>query len=267
VTTASTAHWIAAVRARETARSDPLFTDPYAHTLAGQLGYTIMAASEGTSGGENVFIPVRVRWFDDTIEAGAVAGTQVVLLGAGLDTRPYRLTLPGDLDWYELDRAEIFAAKEPVLAAETARCRRHVVIADLAEAWVPALRAAGFDASRATIWVAEGLLFYLTLASITALLRATAELSAPGSRFLADVLPGHTAEWVAGLRNGRSGSPAFGHDDPDVLFASGGWSVVRATPAGAARANYGRMRPLPDNEPRAGHAHLVEATPFVHSGQ
>src|SRR5262245_51482019 len=94
-----TAHWIAAARARETARPDRLFADPYADRLAGTLGYRILADSERQSGRENNFIPVRVRWFDDTITRLTAPGVQVVLLGAGLDTRPYRLDLPADLDW------------------------------------------------------------------------------------------------------------------------------------------------------------------------
>jgi methyltransferase (TIGR00027 family) len=98
--TAGTAFWIAAVRARETERRDGLFADPYARDLAGQRGSTVMAASERTAGGENAFIPVRVQWFDDLIVSAAAQVRQVVLLGAGLDTRAFRLDLPTDLDWY-----------------------------------------------------------------------------------------------------------------------------------------------------------------------
>ena len=66
------------------------------------------------AGGENAVIPVRVRWFDDLIVSAAPTMWQVVLLGAGLDTRPYRLVLPADVDWYEVDRQEIFTAKQAV---------------------------------------------------------------------------------------------------------------------------------------------------------
>src|SRR5581483_8775445 len=119
-----------------------------------------MTASERAGGGENAFIPVRVRWFDDLVAATTAGGVrQVVLLGAGLDTRPYRLDLPADLDWYELDRAKVFAAKDPVLAGAAPRCRRHTVTADLAGDWSTPLRAAGLDDRRETLWLAEGLFF------------------------------------------------------------------------------------------------------------
>jgi hypothetical protein len=45
-----------------------------------------------------------------------------------------------------------------------------------------------------------------------------------------------------------------------------GWRVIRATPPGAAEANYGRLTALPGG-PRPGCAHLVEAEPSVHSRQ
>ena len=71
----NTAQWIAAVRARESARPDRLFDDPYAHALAGPDGYAAMARSEAAAGGENRMIPVRVRWFDDAIRSLSGSGT------------------------------------------------------------------------------------------------------------------------------------------------------------------------------------------------
>jgi O-methyltransferase involved in polyketide biosynthesis len=82
-----------------------------------------------------------------------VLDRQVVLLGAGLDTRAFRLELPSDLPWFEVDRP--FPAKKALLAAETARCDRRV------QSFVDA----GLDPSADTLWVAEGLFFYLTAAT------------------------------------------------------------------------------------------------------
>jgi methyltransferase (TIGR00027 family) len=268
--TSGTAHWIAAARARESARPDRLFDDPFAHFLAGELGYRILAASEQVDGpGENRFIPIRVKWFDDLISSTAAAGSQVVLLGAGFDTRPYRLDLPADLDWFELDRAEIFAVKEPTLTRAISRCRRQTVSTDVTGDLTPPLAAAGFDRTRPTIWVAEGLLFYLNYDSIIEMLRATAALSAPGSRLLADLFPASVIGRVSKLGQGRRPAhvpPPFGFDDPVALFDEGGWRVVQATPPGAPEANYGRLTALPSG-PRHGCAHLVEAEPSVHSRQ
>jgi len=40
---------------------------------------------------------------------------QVVMLGAGMDTRPWRLPLDPQLKWFELDRQDVLAAKQAAL--------------------------------------------------------------------------------------------------------------------------------------------------------
>jgi methyltransferase (TIGR00027 family) len=239
--TAYTAFWIAAVRARETERRDRLFADPYARDLAGQRGFEVMAASERASGQENPFIPVRVRWFDDLIVSEAARARQVVLLGAGLDTRAFRLDLPAGLDWYEIDRHEVLTVKDSVLAARAPRCRRHVIAADVGEDWSSVLRGAGFDDQARTLWIAEGLFFYLAEAAITEMLGRAARMCGPGSGLAADVI---------GV------PPPFGTDDPLSLLAAGGWPVEHATAPGAPDANYGRLAPQPSGV-IPGRTHLV----------
>ncbi len=263
--TADTAFWIAAVRARETERSDRLFADPYARDLAGQRGAAVMAASERAARRENAFIPVRVRWFDDLIVSAAPRARQVVLLGAGLDSRAFRLDLPAGLDWYEIDSHEVFAAKNNVLAGCVPRCRRHTVVGDVAGDWSSALLGAGFDPGARTLWVAEGLFFYLTEPAIAGLLREAARRCGPGSLFAADVTG--TAglgspvmqpyrEWCE-----RNGVPSpFGTDDPRALFAAGGWQSEHIAAPGAPDANYGRLPPLPSGL-IPGSTHLAIARP------
>jgi methyltransferase (TIGR00027 family) len=257
----STAFWIAAVRARETDRQDRLFADHYARDLAGDKGFQIMAASERASGGENAVIPVRVRWFDDIVESAAARVRQIVLLGAGLDTRPFRLELPADLDWYDVDRAEVFTAKRQVLAGGVPKCRWHTVVGDVGEDWDTALLGTGFDPRAATLWIAEGLFFYLTEQAIITLLRAAADLCGSGSLFTADVtgtLGLHSPamqpyrDWCAA--NGVP--PPFGSDDPVGLFEAGGWQLGHVTAPGAPDANYGRLRPQPGGV-MPGRVHLV----------
>jgi methyltransferase (TIGR00027 family) len=262
--TADTAFWIAAVRARETHRPDRLFADPYARDLAGQRGPAVMAASERASGGPNSFIPVRVRWFDDLITSEATRVRQVVLLGAGLDTRAFRLDLPASLDWYEIDRPEVLEVKQAVLAGHVPRCPPHLVAADVSGDWVPALLDAGFDQSARTLWVAEGLFFYLSGQAIIELLRGAARRCGPGSLLAADVIaatgldsPAMRSYRAWSERNGRP--PPFGADDPRPLFAAGGWPVEHVTAPGAPDANYGRLPPQPGGV-IPGRVHLVIGT-------
>src|SRR5262245_28102368 len=94
-----TARWVAAYRAMETARADPLFEDPLAERVAGERGRSIVARSPARlrSGWS---IVTRTKLIDDLVAACVADGCdRVVNLAAGMDTRPYRMALPASLTW------------------------------------------------------------------------------------------------------------------------------------------------------------------------
>ncbi len=216
-----TAYWTAAARAKESRRTNRLFDDPYADALAGELGRIALEASEARSGGENRFLAVRTRWFDELVLAATTTVDQVVALGAGFDTRPQRLKLEPRLRWFEIDLAPLFEAKTAVLErlGATASCRTTSVVADLAGSWSDALTAAGFDEGAPTLWFAEGLLFYLDAPTVDRLLRQAGERSGADSLFAADLFG------TGVLRTGGFGGHLpFCSDDPVGLFARAGWS-------------------------------------------
>ncbi|MEV6559786.1 class I SAM-dependent methyltransferase [Nocardia sp. NPDC051756] len=177
-----TARWVAAYRARETARPDALFRDPLADRLAGAQGYAIAdAAPRIIRNGWPVL--ARTALIDDLITRSIAEGCDRILnLAAGFDTRPYRLDLPADLVWVEADLPELLEEKETILAGETPTCtliRRAVDLADheAREKFLDeALGAIGPVTTRATnaLVLTEGLLLYLELETVTALLSALA---------------------------------------------------------------------------------------------
>jgi methyltransferase (TIGR00027 family) len=177
----------ARIRAAESARPDPLFDDPLA---AAFLAAAEPAAVPDEAAGEvgtafAVGMVVRTRLLDDEAVAAAGAGCrQVVLLGAGLDTRAFRIGWPPGTRVFELDRPEVVAFKERVLAERAAapRCERIPVPVDLAGPWNDPLLAAGFGPDRPTLWVPEGLLTYLSADDAARLFATVTALSAPGSR-------------------------------------------------------------------------------------
>src|SRR5262249_28485613 len=91
---------------------------------------------------------------------------------------------------YELDRPELISWKEERLAELSAPhgCDRRAVGTDLAGAWDEPLRAAGWDPAVPTLWIAEGLLFYLDESTARTLLTKVAGCSAPGSVLTGDLL-------------------------------------------------------------------------------
>ena len=128
-----TAFWIAHYRARETARADALFNDPYAERLAGERGVRIAHAMPGSRFVEWT-VALRTRIIDTFIQNALAGGADIILnLGAGLDARPYRMTLPANVRWIEADYDRIIEYKEHVLANEAPRCRLERVKIDLAD--------------------------------------------------------------------------------------------------------------------------------------
>lgn len=247
---ARTARWTAASRARESRRPDRLFNDPFADLLAGPDGHNLLShfhTSHGADDG-NPFLPIRTRWFDDFL-TGATEGPthQAVCLGAGLDTRAFRLDWPPGTVLYELDQPAVLHYKNARLetAGEPSRCERRTVPVDFADGWTTDLQDAGYDPTRPTVWFGEGLLFYLTQEAARATLTQAARLSAPGSRLAVDLIGTgifrfpYMRPFLRKLE--EAGSPwSFGTDDPGGFVEECGWSVTELSEPGSPKANYGR---------------------------
>jgi methyltransferase (TIGR00027 family) len=221
----------AAARALETERPDPLLSDPFARSLAGERGFDLLDRGAGgpmAENGTSLYV-LRHRFFDDVLME-VLGGTdirQVALVAAGLDTRAFRLTWPQGTRLFEIDQPAVLAHKRAILEAQGAvpRCDRYLVAADLREDWPRALASAGLERDRPTFWVAEGLLFYLPEAAVHRLLDDTFRLSAPGSYLATDLMSASTAppqefkDLFASL-----GAPfLYFTDDPAGLLRGHGW--------------------------------------------
>lgn len=122
----------------------------------------------------------------DDVVTGAVqrdGHAQVVVVGAGLDTRAWRLPALSGATVFCVDHPASQADARDRTAALTPVARRLVLVpVDLsAQALVPALALAGHDASTPTVWVWEGVVPYLRRADVEATATALAGRSARGS--------------------------------------------------------------------------------------
>jgi methyltransferase (TIGR00027 family) len=127
-----TAFWVAHYRALESQRTDALFHDPLAGFLAGDRGKDIAKSIPGWFA-TNWAIVIRTCIIDDYLRSAISEGVDIVLnLGAGLDTRPYRIDLPNSLLWIEADYPDVIAFKEKKLSGHSPRCRLERIKIDLA---------------------------------------------------------------------------------------------------------------------------------------
>jgi methyltransferase (TIGR00027 family) len=130
-----------------------------------------------------VLVPRTVA-IDDAVRAAGAA--QLVILGAGLDGRPWRLAGLADVDAYEVDHPASQRDKRERVGERPplARSLRYVPVDLTRDRLDTALASAGHDPARATTWVWEGVVPYLSAADVTAAVAAVAALSAPGSRLV-----------------------------------------------------------------------------------
>ncbi|MBV9581069.1 MAG: SAM-dependent methyltransferase, partial [Chloroflexi bacterium] len=253
-------------RATESARPDRLIDDPFAARFVDAAG----AAAQPPSNVDGVdarplidaYVGMRSRFFDDTLLEAVGAGLrQVVVLGAGLDTRAFRLVWPTGTRLFEVDVRDVFAFKEPVLqdSGACARCARVIVPEDLRDDWPQAMCAVGFVANQPTAWLVEGLLMYLEEADRDQLLARVSRLSADRSRMALEppgwTIPHHLApsgtmghmdqELVGKLATaGEAARVDASVDDPVAWLAGYGWRA-QVYPAAERFAAYGRPIPEP----------------------
>ena len=145
-------------------------------------------------GSRSVFargVHVRTRHIDEVLLESLKAGsTQVVILGAGLDSRAYRL---GDAlrgaRVIELDLPQTQEYKKARVRDVLGSLPKHVTYAPIdftKQDLVSVLTASGYDRTKKTTFIWEGVTMYIPEAAIDATLRAISGNAAPGSRLVFD---------------------------------------------------------------------------------
>jgi methyltransferase (TIGR00027 family) len=220
-----TAFWVAHYRGVETGRQDALFRDPLAARLAGERGRKI-AKSMPVPFFTAWTIAIRTALIDDYIRRAVAEGADTIVnLGAGLDTRPYRMDLPSSLTWIEADYPPVIAFKERELARERPRCQLKRIEIDLADQDRRRDMLASIDAGASKILVlTEGVVPYLTPEDAGALADDLSALK-------------HVAYWIVDYfspemlkrrqrhmrRKMRNAPFKFNPDDWRAFYAAHGW--------------------------------------------
>lgn len=197
-----TAEYMALFRAVETAQpaGQRLFEDPYAASFLAEPLRTVASLARVPFLGRAVGWVldtgwprtrssgvVRTRFIDDAVREALENGIgQLVLLGAGFDSRPYRLPEASGIAVYEVDHPATQAVKRARLAQSPAGgAETHFVAVDFErQDFEAALRRAGFQTSAPAVFVWEGVVSYLSAGAVDENFARLERLTARGSRLI-----------------------------------------------------------------------------------
>lgn len=235
-----TALMVAAYRGRASAAAEPVCDDPWALRLAGPEGEALSRRWDLHSPSMELWLGLRTRYLDDCVARALERGVaQVVILGAGLDTRAARLGRPG-VRFFEVDQPASQADKRarlssfdtyPIDAATFVACDFET------DDFVECLDDAGLDRSEPTCFIWEGVIYYLAEEAARDTLTRLSRDFDPRSLVVFDYLNTHMARSSPKLQDEdramkgiieELGEPMrFGIDDPTPLMAESGYRVVR----------------------------------------
>lgn len=213
-----------------------------AHAVLQRRPFTRLARTPTLS-----FLAARTHFFDNTVIEGLAVGlSQVVIVGAGYDSRSWRLARTG-VRFYEVDHPSTQADKR----ARAPEGGPTFVPADLrSDSVVDLLPSVGYDLSQRTVFVVEGLTMYLDEPTVRTLLEDLASLAPRGSRLAVNftisgggsvsLLSRAAAKLIRMLWRTR-GEPIINWVRPeqlDRLLQEAGWNVDELTPAPMLAARY-----------------------------
>ncbi|OWZ24062.1 O-methyltransferase [Phytophthora megakarya] len=236
------------LRSLESARNDRIIHDPFAEPLTRDQKPKIEKFMKDVSEmyafpNPDDMIALRTRYLDEALQHRDPRILQIVILGAGLDARAYRLESLRGCHVLEVDQsAAVFEHKTEVmqklhapLFAQKVDC----IVANLAQSGLePTLMGYGFNPTMPTFWAMEGLIPYMERSSIAGLLHSINYLSAPGSEFWADI-PGQIL--VDGEEWGKR-AMKYGEDDPlHGVFSDIPWTLEVQASLNTAGEHFGRQ--------------------------
>lgn len=241
-----TAWLVAAFRAQESARSDAHFKDHLAPKLLGHLEEEYLAGFSTELRKNSWLLTIRTYYIDQLILESIKAGVKTIInLGAGLDTRPYRLATPASLNWIEADYNELVKYKNEVLASEKPRCNLRRIAIDLSiDSERTNMLSEANKQSGSILILTEGLLMYLKQDKVKQLAQDIFTMSS-SSYWLMDIFNKSLIEYmheeISNKSSDNTGSVNFEFvpDDTKLFLKPLGWEIKAFTSwyEGASKLN------------------------------
>lgn len=240
-----TAFYCCGVRMQDAASAKPVCNDTYAKVFMNEDGLRILEKfkDEVNPNTSNV---ARARTIDDLLgdELKANPSLRVVLIGAGFDSRAYRLK---GGTWIELDEPQVIAYKNERLPASQAQNPLQRIPIDFANETI-AEKLSQFAGDRVpTVVVIEGVFMYLEEATIRGLLQTLHRLF-PGHKLICDLMTRKFFEkygrTIHEKLTGMGATFKFTVDKPEELFLKNGYRRVACLSVVQKSAEY-QLRAIP----------------------
>lgn len=239
-TVSNTAFYCAGVRAQDARHAHPICNDRFAMRFMDEQAQSAFAPFIDETM-PNISNATRCRIIDDQLRGAIGPGTTIVTIGAGLDTRPYRLD---GGNWVEVDETPLLAFKEARLpAAECPNPLRRIAI-DFARDSL-AEKLSDVPSAGHVIVVIEGVIMYLAPEAIAATLAAL-KLRFPRHTLLCDLMNRRFFEKFAYRVHAKlaamGGTFAARPDRPEAIFIEHGYAETGRIPIWRGALELGAVR-------------------------
>jgi len=254
--TNDSAMMIAHERALESTRSDALFQDPFAKSLAGSKGERLSDSfGQGCMMFElpewpefhKMWTAVRTKFIDDHVSSAASTSEfhHFVNLGAGMDTRPYRLecyssfaggSFAVDMEVINKSKAAVF---KDFLGDPKPFCSVEDITLDFLDVDKTLATELGekFDATKKSLFLAEGLIMYLGAVGKVKLLKDVSAVAAPGSVFILQFMDASESK---SKDDPAAVAAALSAAEATSILTENNWGELQFFKFGDEKLNFGR---------------------------
>lgn len=225
-------------------RDEHILEDPYARYFlgprfkalyrlircsgTGRISHGLAALYDRMLPGALGWVLTRHRYFDDAIEQAVQGGArQLVLVGAGYDSRAFRQRALAQVKIFEIDHPDTQARKKQILQEELGELPGNIsyIALNATRGDLRQLPAHGFDRTVKAVFAVEGFLWYMPPDVARAILGAIAEIAAPGSLVIFDHILPSVVDGTCPLEGARAhraycerrGEPILFGVEPDQL--------------------------------------------------
>ena len=222
-----TAFYCCGVRMRDAEREQPICGDIYAKVFMNEDGLRILEKFKDETG-PNISNVARHRIIDDLLrqELAAHPDLRVVIIGAGFDSRAYRLN---GGTWIELDEPQVIAYKNERLPVADSPNELHRVAIDFSTESVEAKLSPFSGGGGPTVVVVEGVFMYLEQQAIEQLLQTLRRLF-PQHKLICDLMTRKFFEkygrTIHEKLTGMGATFKFTADNPEEIFVKNGYQRV-----------------------------------------